>query len=57
MMYGYFRPGGVVWDVTTTQRPRALVCGQTSASASNLDRLLSKRSFPDTLAGYRLHIE
>jgi NADH-quinone oxidoreductase subunit D len=43
MMYGYFRPGGVVWDVTDDFKDRVRrVCGQTRVGIDDLDRLLTK---------------
>ncbi|HUS82777.1 MAG TPA: NADH-quinone oxidoreductase subunit D [Dehalococcoidia bacterium] len=42
MMYGYFRPGGVVWDVTADFKDRVRwVCGQTRVGIDDLDRLLT----------------
>jgi NADH-quinone oxidoreductase subunit D len=42
MMYGYFRPGGVVWDVTDDFKDRVRwVCGQTRVGIDDLDRLLT----------------
>jgi len=43
MMYGYFRPGGVVWDVTDDFKERVRwVCGQTRVGIDDIDRLLTK---------------
>jgi len=43
MMYGYFRPGGVVWDVTDDFKDRVRwVCGQTRVGIDDIDRLLTK---------------
>jgi NADH-quinone oxidoreductase subunit D len=43
MMYGYFRPGGVVWDVTADFKDRVRwVCGQTRVGIDDIDRLLTK---------------
>ena len=42
MMYGYFRPGGVVWDVTQDFKDRVRwVCKQTRVGIDDLDRLLT----------------
>jgi NADH-quinone oxidoreductase subunit D len=43
MMYGYFRPGGVAWDVTDDFKDRVRwVCGQTRVGIDDIDRLLTK---------------
>jgi NADH-quinone oxidoreductase subunit D len=43
MMYGYFRPGGLVWDVTDDFKERVRwVCGQTRVGIDDIDRLLTK---------------
>jgi len=43
MMYGYFRPGGVVWDVMDDFKDRVRwVCGQTRVGIDDIDRLLTK---------------
>ena len=43
MMYGYFRPGGVVWDVTDDFKDRVRwVCRQTRVGIDDIDRLLTK---------------
>ena len=43
MMYGYFRPGGVVWDVPDDFKDRVRwVCGQTRVGIDDIDRLLTK---------------
>ena len=43
MMYGYFRPGGVVWDVTDDFKDRVRwVCKQTRVGIDDIDRLLTK---------------
>jgi NADH-quinone oxidoreductase subunit D len=43
MMYGYFRPGGVVWDVTDDFKDRVRwVTKQTRVGIDDIDRLLTK---------------
>ena len=43
MMYGYFRPGGVVWDVPDNFRDRVRwVCKQTRVGIDDIDRLLTR---------------
>ncbi len=43
MMYGYFRPGGVVWDVTDDFKDRVRwVSKQTCVGIDDIDRLLTK---------------
>ena len=43
MMYGYFRPGGVVWDVPHDFKERVRwVCGQTRIGIDDIDRLLTE---------------
>ncbi|MDI6858158.1 MAG: NADH-quinone oxidoreductase subunit D [Dehalococcoidia bacterium] len=43
MMYGYFRPGGVVWDVPENFKERVRwVCGQTRIGIDDIDRLLTR---------------
>jgi NADH-quinone oxidoreductase subunit D len=42
LMYAYFRPGGVAWDVPTNFKERARwVCDQALIGASDLDKLLT----------------
>ena len=43
MMYGYFRPGGVVWDVPDNFTDRVRwVCKQTRVGIDDIDRLLTR---------------
>ena len=43
MMYSYFRPGGVVWDVPDDFKDRVRwVCGQTRVGIDDIDRLLTR---------------
>jgi NADH-quinone oxidoreductase subunit D len=43
MMYGYFRPGGVVWDVPEGFADRVRwVCKQTRVGIDDIDRLLTR---------------
>ncbi len=42
MMYGYFRPGGIVWDVPDDFKDRVRwVCGQTRVGIDDINRLLT----------------
>ncbi len=42
LMYGYFRPGGLAWDVPDNFRERVRwVCQQTRVGISDIDRLLT----------------
>src|SRR3972149_958604 len=43
LMYGYFRPGGVAWDVPDNFKERVhWVCQQTRVGISDIDGLLTK---------------